>query len=84
MSTGYQSNRTRSLQRRRARTLRIEVKGEREAVRTALNTYEDMLVEAIQATDKIHDQQGGQKQTLLDLHASLTQVKSAKRVLWMD
>jgi len=70
--------------RRSLRRRRIELSEQRAVVRIALDKYEDMLVEAIQATDNLHNLEGGQRQKLIDLHASLTQVKSAKRVLWFE
>jgi len=53
----------------------------REKVRAALNAYEDGLKDKLDSTPR---GSGHMANEFDHLQASITQIKSAKRVLWMD
>ena len=62
-------------------TTNMELTRQREAVRYALNTYEAGLKTVLDSTPR---GSGHAVNEFDHLQASITQVKSAKRVLWME
>jgi len=57
---------------------------QREELRGVLDRYLHTLQETLEATQVVHEREGGNLHRIIDLHVSIAQVESAKRVMWFE